>query len=72
MMFFTGRREEKADKWERQDKGVFMKNSFLYSMKMNLFPLNLTSLFLLTVYNQSAENAGVTFVKGANERNEFF
>ena len=25
-----------------------------------------------TKWNQSAENAGVAFVKGANERNEFF
>ena len=23
-------------------------------------------------YNQSVENSGVAFVKGANERNEFF
>ena len=26
----------------------------------------------MAVKNQSVENAGVAFVKGANERNEFF
>ena len=31
---------------------------------MKLYPMNL--------YNQSVENAGVAYVKGANIRNEFF
>ena len=36
----------------------------LYLPNMNLHPMNL--------YNQSVENAGVAYVKGANKRNEFF
>ena len=31
-----------------------------------------SSLSLACSINQSVENAGVAFVKGANERNEFF
>ena len=35
-------------------------------------PLYTQSLVLTTLGNQSVANAGVEFVKGANERNKFF
>ena len=34
--------------------------------------MNIEALSWSFINNQSVENAGVAFVKGANERNEFF
>ena len=34
--------------------------------------MNTPHQFFLSLPNQSAEKAGVAFVKGANERNKFF
>ena len=36
------------------------------------FDVTLLDLYSATVLNQSVENVGVAFVKGANERNESF
>ena len=46
-------------------------NLLLLSLPTKVSYESLSSV-ILTEKNQSVENAGVVFVKGANERNEFF
>ena len=46
--------------------GLIVKNSSLW----NGLEIPFRNVSLMTLYNQSVENAGVAFVKGAHERNE--
>ena len=45
--------------------------STILSKILSLFLHNSCNVYIVN-YNQSVENAGVAFVKGANEINEFF